>query len=532
MTPTSTKAKKHLGLSGIASLLIATSFASSLLGFLRTRLVNANFPAVGLHSTDAYFAAFNIPDFFFFTLAAGALGVAFMPVLAEHLHRGDKKGIWELSTSLLNLLTIVMAVVGVVIFAFARPLLHHVVAPKLGPTQLNDAVFIMRCLAFNPLLFTISGVLTATQQTFGRFFFYALAPLFYNASIIISIFVFRHNIGLVGLGIGALIGGIVQLVIVCFGLIGTNFKWQPKIMWQNADFRQILRQLPPRSIDQGIDQIESIVETNFATRLGSGNVSFYNNAYILSTAPTLLIGTAISTAAFPQLNNRLAQNRSDLFRKDFLQILRAMIWLTAPVVVVCFFARGYLAHLITSTNNYQIASIFGALTISIFFGTLYTIISRWFYAHKDTITPLLVSVATILLNILLVSILARPAPHGYGVNGLALAQSAVAVFEVVILSLIMLKRDPKLFDLKFLGGVVRIISVTGFSIVAGFIAVTFFPLGANDRGFVTLGSKLALIAGVVFAVHLAASWLFNLEEIRPLLARAKRFIFRPVKVEY
>src|SRR5579872_6803712 len=104
MNQTGTRTKKRVSLSTVAALLITSSFLSSILGFLRTKLVNANFHALGSHSTDAYFAAFNIPDFFFFTLAAGALGVAFMPVLAEHLHRGDRKGIWDLSTSLMNLL--------------------------------------------------------------------------------------------------------------------------------------------------------------------------------------------------------------------------------------------------------------------------------------------------------------------------------------------------------------------------------------------------------------------------------------------
>src|ERR1700694_575881 len=97
------KKKIRVSLSNVAFLLVATSFTGQILGFLRTKLVNSNFPTVGPHSTDAYFAAFNIPDLFFFTLAAGALGVAFMPVLSDHLHRGDRKGIWELSTSLLNL---------------------------------------------------------------------------------------------------------------------------------------------------------------------------------------------------------------------------------------------------------------------------------------------------------------------------------------------------------------------------------------------------------------------------------------------
>src|ERR1700712_1357308 len=103
--------KRRINVSSAAALLIAASLLGQVLGFLRTKLVNANFPATGPHGTDAYFAAFSIPDFFFFTIAAGALGVAFMPVLAEHLQKNDRKGVWELSSSLLNLLAMVMTAV-------------------------------------------------------------------------------------------------------------------------------------------------------------------------------------------------------------------------------------------------------------------------------------------------------------------------------------------------------------------------------------------------------------------------------------
>ena len=532
MNPTTTTPAKpkRSSVVNIAVLLIAMSFMGQILGFLRTKLVNANFAPTGPHSTDAYFAAFNIPDFFFYTLAAGALGVAFMPVLSDRLHKGDRKGVWELSNSLLNLLAIVMAVVGLIIFVFAKPLISHIVAPHLGPAQLNNAVTIMRFLAFNPLLFTISGILTSVQQTFGRFFFYAIAPLFYNLCIIISIFVFKHNIGLVGLGIGAFAGAVLQLLVVACGLFRSNFHWRPKILWKSADFKLILRNLPPRSLDQGIDQLESIVETRFASALGSGAVTYYNNAYILQTAPIMLIGTAISTAAFPRLNARLSQGRPDLFRADFLRILRAMIWITTPIVVISYYCRGYLARLIYTQGNDQIATIFGFLTAAIFFRVIYTIISRWFYAQKDTKTPLFVSIFTISLNIFLAYKLARPS--AYGVAGLALAQSIVAAVEVFILSSIMLIRDRGLFNGVFWGGVTRIMSVTGFSVVAGFIMISVYPLEVADRGIVTLGTKLLLISGVVLAVHVGISALFGLEEVQPFLTRLKRLILKPVKLDY
>lgn len=523
--------RRRMPLSAVALLLISTALVGQVLGILRTKLINSNFNAVGAHSTDAYFAAFLIPDLFFYTLAAGALGVAFIPVLTDRLHKRDKRGVWELASSLLNLLSIIMLVVAVIIFVFAEPLLHHIVAPKLPPTQLHNAVVIMRFLALNPLLFTLSGILTSVQQTLGRFFFYAIAPLFYNLAIILSVYIFRStDFGLKGLGVGALVGGILQLLIVCIGLIGTKFSWHPRILWRSADFRTILRQLPPRSLDQGIDQIQSIVETNLSNRLGLGYISYYNNAYTLQTAPILLLGTAISTAAFPRMAARLSQNRPDLFRRDFLRILRFMIWITIPVVIICYFARGYLARLIFSENSPQIALIFGYLTVAIFFRIMYTIISRWFYARKDTKTPLFVSVFTIGFNIVMAIILARP--QSYGIAGLAMSVSLAAMVEVLILGTIMIIRDRGLLNAAFWGGVTRIISVSGFSMFAGYVAIAFFPLGAEDRGFFTLGVKLAFITAVTFGVHVAISGLFGLDEARPIFATLKRIILKPIRVQY
>ncbi len=537
LTPPKQKSTR-IPIANIATLLVSTAMIGQVLGFLRTKLVNSNFPATGANSTDAYFAAFNIPDFFFFTIAAGALGVAFMPILSDHIHRGDKKGAHDLTASLLNLMAMAMLVVGVIIFVFAEPLIKHIVAPEMEGQTLHNAATIMRLLAFNPLLFTISGILSSYQQTIGRFFFYALGPLFYNTSIIISIVVFSMapghdggpgHLGLVGLGVGALVGALAQLAIIAVGMTNLRFRWRPIITWRSPDFRLILKQLPPRSLDQGIDQLNSIVETRFARRLGEGYISYYNNAYVLSTAPTLLIGTAISTAAFPRLNQRLSQGRPDLFRKDFLMILRVMIWISAPIAIVAFFARGYLARLIFSQNAPEIALILQFLVGAIFFRTLYTLISRWFYAQKDTKTPLLISLFTISLNVALAYFLSKST--SYGVAGLALAQSIVAMTEVVILMTVMLIRDRQLMDKAFWGGCMRIVSVTGFSVIAGYITVRFFPLGEFDRGFVTLGVKLGAIAAAVFTTHIAVSALFGLEEVRPIFSRLRKLILKPIRME-
>ncbi|MBI2592336.1 virulence factor MviN [Candidatus Saccharibacteria bacterium] len=521
------RANQRISLTGAAVLLVVAALVGQMLGFLRTQIINGNFNSPGHITTDAYFAAFKIPDFFFYTIAAGALGVAFMPFLADKLAAGDKKSVWHLTSGLLNLLGLLMVGVAIILLIFTEPLLKIVVGNNLSPDQMHDAVTIMRIVALNPLIFTISGILTSLQQTFGRFFFFALAPILYNGCIIASVYIFKDSLGLVGLGIGALAGAVLQLLFVLLGLVGLNFRYIPTFHWRSPDFRRILKQLPPRSIDQGIDSINSIVETNRASTLGRGFITFYENAYTLHLVPIMLIGTTIATAAFPRLNERLAQGRPDLFRRDFLMVLRAMIWIIAPIAVISFFGRAYFARLIYKNIAPEIAIILGFLVGAIVFRTLYAIISRYFYAQKDTKTPLFVSLFVIALNIFLAFQLVKI----YGVTGLALAQSIVAAVEVFILLLIMVWRDKLVITVDFWSGLMRTLSVTGFTIITTYTLVSLIPLEATDRGFITLSSKLLAIILPTFIVHLSVSSLFGLEEVQPVTKKLKQLALKPIKIQ-
>ncbi len=532
------KANTKLSVSNAAGLLIVVALASQALGFLRNRLVSTNFTVADPGSTDAFFAAFQIPDLFFYTIAAGALGVAFIPFVVDKLEEGNQKALWELASSVLNTLGIIMVFVSAIIFVFAETLIHKIVAPNLDPEHLHQATIIMRLIALNPLFFTLSGIITAVQQSYGRFFFFALAPIFYNLSIIISALVFSTSggnsggpgqLGVIGLGVGALAGAVVQLLVALLGLIGLGFRWRPKIFWRRQDYREVLRRLPPRSLDQGIDSLNSIVETNRAQTLSEGSVSYYNYALSLHNVPVLLIGTSIATAAFPRLTERISQKRPDLFRKDFLSILRTTIWVLMPILVISFFGRAYLARLLFGQAAPTVALVFGYFVMAIFFRSVYAIISRYFYAQKDNLTPLYISIFAIGLNIYLAFNLARPS--AYGIAGLAIAQSLVAFAEVVILSSIMIYRDRGLLNMRFWGGVGRILSVTGFSLLTAFLMISLFPLQLADTGIVILGSKFGLIALTTCTVHILVSQLFGLEEAQPVFDKIKRIATYRLRIQ-
>lgn len=518
------RANSRVSLVSAAALLAGTSLISTLLGIIRTKLINANFYNI---ESDAYFAAFKVPDLVFFTLASGALGVAFLPILSERLVK-SRQSAWEVASYVLNALALVAMAAAIVLIVFAEPLMRYIVAPGFTPEQLELSVAIMRIVTVNIFIFAISTVLSTVQQSVGRFFFFAIAPLFYNGAIILSIYIFRDSIGIVGLGLGVAFGAVLQLLVVALGMVGLGFRYRPTIDRHNKSFREVLTVLPARSVDQGIDYINSIVETRFASKLQIGAVTWYESALILHNAPIALIGTAISTAAFPRLTDRLAQGRVDLFRRDFVRVLQTMIWIAAPIVVVAFFARAYLARMIFAQSSREIATIFGFLCVAIFFRILYTIFSRYFYAHKDTRTPLYVSLFVIVLNIILAYNLSKPS--AYGVAGLAMAQSIVAFTEVMILVSVIIKRDRKLFTPVFMTNIGQILSVTGFSAIAALIMVRFMPLSLADQGFV-LVFKLSLISAVTLAVHLCISFLFGMNEAKAVIERLKRIITIPVRIQ-
>lgn len=527
------RANQKLSIQLAASLLAGATLVSSLLGLFRDRLLNANYYDTYPVGIDAYTVAFTIPDFMFFLLVSGALSVTFIPVFNERLASGNKKSAWELSTSMINFMALITLVASVLIIIFADPLVRYVVGPGLDESGRGLAISMMRVIAINPFLFAIAAVIASMQQAVGRFVFYALAPTIYNIGIIIGITVFSNGInlfgfqvfegGIMGVALGVVLGSIMQLIVSACGLIGLGFDYRLKIHWKNHGFKTVLRLLPARSIDQGIDYFNSIVETNLASRMAAGTVRAYQQATTLHMLPITLIGVAISTAAFPKMTERLSQGRPDLFRKELQTIIRVIIWLALPTAAIAFFTRGYLVHFIKNGGEVVIANILGILTIAILFRSVYHIAARSFYAQQDTKTPLYISIFTIGLNITLAVFFTMYLD--LGVYGLAWAQSLVAFVEVVILFILMQRRIPNLLDRPFFAAVTRMFSATGFTAVAAYFAVNTFSLQATDQSFLSLFPKFVIICLFSGSVYLLCSRLMGVPEVDPVLHRAYAIVF-------
>ena len=297
-----------------------------------------------------------------------------------------------------------------------------------------------------------------------------------------------------GVALGVVLGSILQLIVSSIGLIGMGFDYRFKIYTKNAGFKKVLRLLPARSLDQGLDYIRSIAEINIASHLQAGSVRAYQQSSTLSNVPVNLIGVAISTAAFPKMTERIGQGRPDLFKKELQSILRLILWLALPVSAIAFFGRGYLISFIKNGGDAIMSNLLGILAIAILFRTIYHIAARSFYARQDTKTPLYISLFVVGLNILLAIYLALSVKMG--VYGIAWAASIAAFLEVVILFIIMSKQIPGLFDKSFWQSVVKMISATGFMSIVAYFSVLAFPLTIDDKSFFLVFPKFVLITAL------------------------------------
>ena len=527
----------QLSVKTAAIVLASSTLVSALLGIFRDRWLNSMYYDTYPAGLDAYTAAFTVPDFLYFIITSGALAVTFIPVFNQRLVAGNKKSAWELSTSTLNFLALISFIASIFIMIFADPLVRYIVAPGLNEQSMPLAINMMRVIAINPFLFSISTVLSSMQQAVKRFVFYAIAPALYNVGIIVGILVFTNGInifgwqifegGIMGVAIGVVFGALLQLFASIIGMVGIGFQYNFKIYWKNQGFRTVLKLLPTRSADQSIDYVMSILNTNLASRMGEQAIRAYQQAASLKSMPVNLIGVAISTAFFPKLSEDAASEDIEKFTDTFKQSLSTIVWISLPVAIIAFFIRGYVVNFIKNGGDPKIASVLGSFVIAIFFQSVFHIASRGFYARQNTKIPLILSVVSFAVQLVFALIFSA---SGFGPEGLAYALSISALVEVSLLLIILNKQmKGKIFDKTMISSLTRILIASAIAGMASYAMTKVMPLRAADNSFLSTFPKFCVICAVSLLVYIGACVALKIEEVRPVINKVRQVLFKNVK---
>ncbi len=522
-----TKINSKMSVGMAATILSGSYLSSAVLGLLRDRLLAAKF-GIGSDALDSYIAAFSIPDLLYFFLVTGALSVTFIPVFVDRMKNSNKQSAWELSSSVINLMALVTFVSSIIIFIFASQLIY-LTAPGFGADRHDLATAIMRIIAISPFIFSISTVLGSMQQASSRFFFFAISPVIYNFGIILGILILSPRLGIIGVALGVAIGAFLQLCVHLIGMIGLGFDYTPRIYWKNKGFKQVLKMLLPRSLDQGLDAVNSMVERFIASFFIAGSITTYSYAFNLQSQPIILIGVAIATASFPSISASAANDSKEKFADSIKDVLGSVLWFALPAAVIAFIMRGYLVRLYIGQGNSVVASALGWFSVAIVFRALFHSLTRAFYAQKDTKTPLNVSFIAIGLNIVLAFVFADLFKNS--ISGLALAQSVVAAVEAFILIYILHKRLGSIVTMKFINAIGRIIMATFAMSVVTYLMVRYvFPLRIDNVGFFTLAPQFVAILAASGVAYVASGVVLKLNQANMFIDVVKAKIFRPLKL--
>lgn len=482
---------------GAAALLLASSMLlSRLLGYGREALLAYRVGAGA--STDAYYAAFQIPDLLNYLLAGGALSVAFLPLYAKELARGDDRAAEHLVATVLGTLGMVSLFLTILLWCFAEPLIA-LQFPSFDTETQALTVHLTRIVLPAQVFFVAGGIINATLLARNRFGAAAAAPLFYNGGIIAGgVFLApRLEDGIEGFAWGALVGAFVGPFLAPLFDAWRRVRLRVRFAPFDRVFLGYLVVAAPLMFGQSLLTVDEWYERWFGALLGEGTVAHLSYARRLMLVPVAVVGQAIAAAALPTLSRLWAEGRREDLDRLVLRTLQAGLGLATLAAAACVAMASDLVGLVyergafTAGDTTTVAAILSLLAFAVPAWIGQQIAVRAFYARGDTWRPMLLGTLVAVAAIPLYLSLGRR----FDVLGLAAAGS-IGMTANALATLLLARRlhgGPPLGAL--LASTARAAAI---SVVAG-VAASWVTV---DPAPISTGGMLAnlLAKGGVFAL--------------------------------
>ena len=474
---------------------MAAFVVSRLFGVARDMVIAAQLGTSD--AADAYRTAFLVPDLIFTLIAGGALASAFIPTFAGYLAEDDRKGAWHLASAVINLLLVAIGAAAVLAF-IAAPALAFALAPGYASDKQALAVSLMRVMLICPVIFGVSGLVMGILNAQQDFLLPGLAPSAYNLGIILGAWFLIPKLGPMGAAIGAVAGALLHLVIQVPGLVRCKMKYSPVLSLRDPGVQRVLWLMGPRVFGLAVVQLNFFVESNLASRLGTGAVAALNYAWRVMLLPQGVFAQSVATAAFPTFADQTARGQKQAMGEALAATLRAILFVTLPAVAGLLLLRVPVVQVLFERGKFQDSSTEAVALALMFYapGLLahsgIEIVTRAFYAMHDTRTPVYIGVAAMLSNLFFSLMLIRPLQ----IAGLALANSIAAYIELSLLLGLIRPRVGGLGGARTWAAVGR---VTIATLAMSAAVWAFLEFGPASSALVR-GSLGAAIGGVVYAL--------------------------------
>jgi len=496
-----------------------------LAGLASKILIARAFPAAEL---DAFFTANRVSETLFTLIAAGALGSAFLPMFTSLLVRNEKAAAWQLASSLINLITLILSLAAVLVSVFAFHIIR-LLAPGFleHPETFELAVDLLRIQSISAVLFGIGGLVIGILNAHQTFFIPQLTAAMYQLGQIFGVLVLGRWIGVYGLAWGVVLGAALFLFIQLPSLFKLKGEFTPSFGLRNPDVLKVFQLMGPRVFGASIVQLNFWVNNNLASKMTAGSIQGLSYAFALMVMAQAAIAQSVAIAAMPTFSAQHALGQLDEMRSSLASALRGMFLLALPAsvglivlahpIISLLFERGEF----NSLNSQMTAWALVWYAAGLVGHSIMEVLTRAYYAQHDTRTPVIIGAIAMGLNVLF-SILFSAWFQRWGwlpLGGLALANSLATALEATALFAFMRRRLQGIEGRYLTAGFLRCAGAAlGMAIGLWFwLQVT----GGMSRWIVALGG--VALGGILYLTGVA---ILRVPEIQLLIGVVTRRLHR------
>lgn len=490
-------------------LLMGASLLSGVLGLVRTKYIAYVFGAGSI--TDAYNAAFNLPDMISYFLIGGVASITLVNILSRYREAGDEEGADRALSIILNAMMVVLGT-GILIAELIAPWYTAALFPKLNPETAALCTHLTRLLLPAQFFFFVGGVLGSRLLVRKIFLYQAITPLIYNLGIILGGVLLSARLGIDSLAYGVLGGAFVGAALLnAIGAFRGGLRYTPIFNLKHPAFLEWLKLSLPLMIGVSLAMADKWILGYFATA-DDGGLTRLQNAKTLFNAPLGIIGAAAGAASLPFFTSLYAQGRHFDFNAAVNRAVSRLLavgllctaWMCSLSVPILDIYRGGVYSKADALNT---AHYFAIFSVSLALWSAQGIYARAFYAARNTLTPAISGTVVTLVSIPIYALLF----HHIGVDGLAIASDLGILAHTVALAVLLhQKHIVSLASLEF--------EEIGRALIAALLAyfltstaIPYIPHPSGHPGdIVVILIASALWAGVIlFTLQLSGSKLIQ-----------------------
>lgn len=432
-----------------AATISGLTMLSRITGLVRDILIASSFGAGPL--TDAFWVAFRIPNLLRRLFAEGAFSQAFVPILGQVRTQGSPEDVRTLLDKVALLLTTALMLVTLLGILAAPWVVSAMASGMLAASKQNEfsaAVDMTRMMFPYIVCMSLVAFASGVLNTWSRFAVPAFTPVLLNLAMIGSCLFMTawFDTPIYALAIGVMLGGIAQLLIQWMALarlgLLPRYSLRLRQAWADPTVKRIMRQMLPAILGVSVAQISLLINTNIATWLASGSVTWLSFADRLMEFPTALLGIALGTVLLPSLSAAHARDDAEGYNALLNWGLRLIVLLGLPAALgMALLADGLVATLF----NYGAFSAYDvgqtklavmAYSVGLLGLLAVKILAPGFYAKQNIRTPVKIAVFVLILtqvfNLIFVPWLAHA--------GLALSIGLGATVNALFLLFMLYKR--------------------------------------------------------------------------------------------